>query len=391
MEPLFWALLGLIFYTYFGFALLAWMALKLKGKRTVPKVPVAELPTLTLVVACYNEADILEAKVTNTLALDYHHEKLSIFFVTDGSTDHSADILKQYDRVQHFHEDARRGKNYAVNRIVPFIQSEVIVFCDANTFLNREALMHIARHYADPTVGAVAGEKRVGQASDQAAAASGEGAYWKYESALKKIDSDLATVVGAAGELFSVRTHLYEAVPVDIIIEDFYLSMRIVEKGFWVVYEPDAYAQELGSASIEEEGKRKVRIAAGGLQAIVKLKSIWNIFRYGWATYLYVSHRVFRWTVTPVALFVLLIVNSILTHQFGLLSFYGFALIGQITFYAMALAGHFMQNSLGQVKFLLLPYYFTFMNVCVYLGFIKLLRGKQSAVWEKSKRQSTPS
>jgi cellulose synthase/poly-beta-1,6-N-acetylglucosamine synthase-like glycosyltransferase len=238
-------------------------------------------------------------------------------------------------------------------------------------------------------VGAVAGEKRVGHAYDSAAATSGEGAYWKYESALKKIDSDLATVVGAAGELFSVRTALYEAVPADIIIEDFYLSMRIVEKGFRVVYEPNAYAQELGSASIEEEGKRKVRIAAGGLQAIARLKHIWNIFRYGWATYLYISHRVFRWTVTPVALLMLLVVNAILFHEFGLHSFFGLALIAQITFYLLAFVGHFVQNSLGKIKVLLLPYYFTFMNVCVYLGFFKLLRGKQSAVWEKSKRQST--
>ena len=351
MESLFWGSLGLIFYTYIGFALIAGVALKLKGKRKVVETPSPELlPTMTMVVACYNEADILEAKVSNTLSLNYPKKKLSLLFVTDGSSDNSAEILSRYTKIKHFHEDARMGKNHAVNRIIPYIQSDVIVFCDANTSLNKEALINIARHYSDSTVGAVAGEKRVGQSSDETAAASGEGAYWRYESALKKIDSDLATVVGAAGELFSVRANLYEAVPKEIIIEDFYLSMRIVEKGFRVVYEPDAYARELGSASIQEEGKRKIRIAAGGLQAVARLKSIWNVFRYGWATYLYVSHRVFRWTITPLALLVLLIVSALLVAKYSWYSWYGLFLLGQIGFYVLALTGHFLQKKTRQGK-----------------------------------------
>jgi cellulose synthase/poly-beta-1,6-N-acetylglucosamine synthase-like glycosyltransferase len=231
--------------------------------------------------------------------------------------------------------------------------------------LNKNALINIARHYADASAGGVAGEKRVGSGMDTTAAASGEGAYWRYESALKKWDAELATVVGAAGELFSVRTTLYEAVPADIIIEDFYLSMRVVENGYRVVYEPEAYARELGSASIKEEGKRKIRIAAGGLQAITRLTTIWNIFRFGWATYVYASHRVFRWTVAPLALPVLFITNAALVIQDGFLSFYGLSLIAQLLFYALAAIGHFLQHSLGKFKALLLPYYFTFINVCV--------------------------
>jgi poly-beta-1,6-N-acetyl-D-glucosamine synthase len=388
MQLLFWLSIALLVYTYFGYAAIVWFVLKLRGKRT--KVYFTEeqnLPTLSLVIACYNEADILEAKVSNTLGLRYPKEKLTILFVTDGSTDGSAEVLKKYPSVRHLHEQARKGKNHAVNRIAPLVTSDILVFCDANTSLNECALLNIARHYADPKVGGVAGEKRVGSSTDTSAAASGEGAYWKYESALKQWDSELATVVGAAGELFSVRTSLYEPVPADIIIEDFYLSMRIVEKGYRVVYEPEAFARELGSASIQEEGKRKVRIAAGGLQAISKLASIWNIFNHGWATYLYASHRVFRWTVAPLALLLLLVSNIVLVNETGVFSFYGFILAGQVLFYIAAMLGHFLQHSLGKFKFLLLPYYFTFMNVCVYLGFSRIIRGNQSAVWEKAKRQ----
>jgi poly-beta-1,6-N-acetyl-D-glucosamine synthase len=387
LESLFFASLGLIFYTYVGYALVAWVALKIRGAKPVPEMPKQELlPSMTIIVACYNEADILESKIKNTLALSYPKEKLSIFFVTDGSTDNPGTTISRFPTIQHFHSGARRGKNHAVTRVMEFVKTDVVVFCDANTELNADALLNIARHYMDATVGAVAGEKRVGSVSTQNAAASGEGAYWKYESALKRIDSKLATVVGAAGELFSVRTNLFEAVPEDIIIEDFYLSMRIVEKGYRVVYEPDSYACELGSANIKEEGKRKIRIAAGGLQAIARLHAIWNIFRYGWATYLYASHRVFRWTVTPIALLVLLVVNTLLVSKYDWQSIYGLLFIAQVGFYALALLGHIIQRKLSSMKILLLPYYFTFMNVCVYLGFLRILGGKQSAVWEKAKR-----
>src|SRR5690606_11084976 len=139
-------------------------------------------------------------------------------------------------------------------------------------------LLEIGNHYADPNVGAVAGEKRVHSAAKADASAAGEGFYWKYESALKRWDSELHTVVGSAGELFSVRRALYEPVPLDTVLDDFMISMRIAERGYRVVYEPEAYATEMASENVEEELKRKIRIAAGGIQSIARLKRAANPF-----------------------------------------------------------------------------------------------------------------
>lgn len=386
LELYFWIGLGIIFYTYLGYGILLYIIVLLKRSFSSAKpqqYSFEELPGMTLIVACYNEADILDEKVKNTLDLQYPVEKLNLYFVTDGSNDNSVEVLKKYDRVVTFHDDKRAGKVAAVNRVMPHVKTPIVAYCDANTFLNPEALVHLARHYKDPKVGAVAGEKKIYQGDKEHAAGSGEGAYWKYESALKKLDSELHTVVGAAGELFSVRTELYEDVPVNIIIEDFFLSMRIVERDFRVVYEPDAYAMETSSASVKEEQKRKVRIAAGGIQSIVKLYGLLNVFKYGVVTFQYVSHRVLRWTLTPLLLPVVFVLNYLLLnlHPVYLVLF-----IGQVLFYSISLLGYLLQGKKIKFKMLFIPYYFTFMNWSVYRGFLRYIGGKQSAVWEKAKR-----
>ncbi len=386
LELYFWIGLGIIFYTYLGYGILLYIIVLLKRSFSSAKpqqYSFEELPGMTLIVACYNEADILDEKVKNTLDLQYPVEKLNLYFVTDGSNDNSVEVLKKYERVVTFHDDKRAGKVAAVNRVMPHVKTPIVAYCDANTFLNPEALVHLARHYKDPKVGAVAGEKKIYQGDKEHAAGSGEGAYWKYESALKKLDSELHTVVGAAGELFSVRTELYEDVPGNIIIEDFFLSMRIVERGFRVVYEPDAYAMETSSASVKEEQKRKVRIAAGGIQSIVKLYGLLNVFKYGVVTFQYVSHRVLRWTLTPLLLPVVFVLNYLLLnlHPVYLVLF-----IGQVLFYSISLLGYLLQGKKIKFKMLFIPYYFTFMNWSVYRGFLRYIGGKQSAVWEKAKR-----
>ena len=387
MEVLFWLGFGVILYTYIGYPVVLGALVRLrknKGQRDNFFVDEAELPEITLVVACFNEADILDQKIQNTLQLDYPTSKRNLFFVTDGSSDNSGEIIQKYPELKLFHENARKGKNAAVNRVMAFVKTPIVIFCDANTFLNKKALQLIARHYKDENVGAVAGEKRVMQSEQDNAASSGEGAYWKYESKLKKWDSELHTVVGAAGELFSIRTSLYEQVPAGVLIEDFRLSMNIAKKGFRVIYEPEAYAMETSSESMGEEHKRKVRISAGGLIEVWYFRDLLNIFKYGWLSFQYVSHRMLRWTFAPLGLLVLLITNIFLAADGNV--FYGSVFIAQLLFYFVAIAGYLLRNRKIRFKILFVPYYFLFMNLSVYQGLFRLLRGKQSAVWDKAKR-----
>jgi len=191
-------------------------------------------------------------------------------------------------------------------------------------------------------------------------------------------------VVGAAGELFSLRTELFEAVKKDTIIEDFYMTLRIAQKGYQVVYEPDAFAAEHSSASVKEELKRKIRIAAGGIQAIVRLASLLNIFRYGVLSFQYISHRVLRWTLAPLALPIILITNFILAM--GGSPIYQFILGCQIMFYLMAILGYILETKKIKLKAFFVPYYFCIMNYAVYRGFFRYLGDNQSVMWERSKR-----
>jgi len=279
MKWIFWISLFIIFYTYVGYGIVLYILVKIKRIFVKSALPGdgSFTPSLTLVVAAFNEESVIEEKIKNTLSLHYPEELFKIIFITDGSTDATASIIAKYPRIALLHKDVRAGKIAAVHRAMQFVETEIVVFTDANTFLNKEALLKIAKHYADPKVGAVSGEKRV-QIEDASDATAGEGFYWKYESKLKKWDYELYSVVGAAGELFSVRTKLYEAVEPDTLLDDFMISMKIAMKGYKIAYDPDAYAVEASSENLKEEYKRKVRIAAGGIQSTVRTSKLFNPF-----------------------------------------------------------------------------------------------------------------
>ena len=266
------------------------------------------------------------------------------------------------------------------------VTTPVVVFCDANTYLNKEAIRQIVRHYADPRTGGVAGEKQIFKKKEDSASGSGEGLYWKYESFLKKKDSEVYSVVGAAGELFSVRTALFESTREDIIIEDFYISLRIAMSGFRFIYEPHAVATETASVSVGEEWKRKVRISAGGFQAMLLLLPLLNFFEYGVLSFQYISHRVLRWTLAPLSLPLILLSNIVLAAN-GL-RYYQLILLAQLIFYAIAFAGWKYQDRKVGIKGFFVPYYFAVMNFSVYAGLRRYLKGNQSVMWEKAQRSS---
>lgn len=393
LQITFWLCLGLVFYTYLGYGLVLFVLLKIrnlfKKRQNVQESADKDLPHVTFVVAAYNEEDYIEEKIKNNLAFDYPKDKIHFLFVTDGSNDRTPKLIENFDYPEDvswklYHRPERAGKIAAVERIMEFIKSPITIYTDANTDVNPRAIRNIVRHYNDPTIGAVAGEKRIAMSDKDAANSAGEGFYWKYESTLKRWDAQLYSVVGAAGELFSIRTNLYTPVPADTIIEDFFLTLTISRKGYRVMYEPDAYAVETSSASIQEELKRKIRIAAGGLQAVYRLSPLLNIFKYGLLTFQYVSHRVLRWTLTPVALPILFIVNLLLALKGS--PFFLIMLGLQIVFYFAAFFGYLLEKQKIKFKAFFIPYYFCIMNYAVYRGFLRIVGGKQSVMWEKAKR-----
>ncbi|WP_333596371.1 glycosyltransferase family 2 protein [Schleiferia thermophila] len=385
METVFWLLLFIVFYAYVGYGMILFILLRIKrlfSKKTTPERNEVFEPTVTLVVPAYNEEDFILKKVENCLQLDYPKDKFEIIFITDGSTDRTKELLER--RVKVLHEDRRAGKAAAENRAMRFVKSDIVVFCDANTLLNKNAIRELVKHYKDPEVGAVSGEKRIMNQEAEGASAAGEGLYWKYESTLKKMDSEMRTVVGAAGELISFRTDLVEDLEEDTILDDFMQSMRIALKGYRVIYEPEAYAMETASADVKEELKRKVRICAGGWQSMSRLLPAFNVFRHPLLTFLYTSHRVLRWSIAAFVLPIIFILNIFLANRGG--GVYVFLLIAQIIFYVLALLGWYLQSKKMKVKLLFVPFYFTLMNYAVFAGFFRWLRGTQKATWERARR-----
>jgi poly-beta-1,6-N-acetyl-D-glucosamine synthase len=387
LKYVFYISLFIVFYNYAGYAIIIYV-LNLFKKKKKQWPPEDYFPSISFIVAAYNEEECIEKKIINSLQQNYPSDKIEFIFVTDGSTDASPDIIRSYPNIQLLHSAERKGKTSALNRAVQSAKNEVLIFSDANTVLNPDACKKISRHYYHASVGGVAGEKKVITLSDDNAnAANSEGFYWKYESYLKKLDSDFHTVVGAAGELFSVRKNLYEPVAPEVILDDFIISMKIAQKGYRIAYEPEAFAMELPSFSIEDEKKRKVRISAGGFQSIVILKEALYFWKHFKLTFLYISHRVLRWTLSPVCLILAFVSNGILAVYYNNTLYYVLFLM-QLAFYFAALASA-VYPSLGKKSGLFrLTYYFVFMNVSVCQGFLKFMQKGQSSAWEKARRSS---
>lgn len=380
----------IVFFNYIGYALLAGGINAISAAFRSPKIRTNVQPchdTVSFIVAAYNEQDCIRQKLENSLAQDYPADKIEFIFITDGSTDSTPDIIREYPAVQLLHSPNRGGKSPAMNRAVQSSKNNILIFSDANTMLNKDAVYNIVRHYANEKVGGVAGEKKV-LAPAAGKLVAQEGLYWKYESLLKKIDSAFYSVVGAAGELFSLRRSLYEPMSHDIILDDFVSSLKVAQKGYRIMYEPQACACELPSSSMREEEKRKVRIAAGGFQSIVLLWPLLCFWKYPRLSFLYISHRVLRWTLTPLSLILVYISALVLSFLSDMVIYKVFFMLQTLFYAAVLLYSIAPDKNSSRMKFLQAGYYFVFMNISVIKGFFRYLKGRQPAAWEKAQRSS---
>jgi biofilm PGA synthesis N-glycosyltransferase PgaC len=374
----------LVLYAYIGYPVLIGLAAYIgKWIRANNKHEQDHTPSVTLIIPAYNEASCIRKKIQNSLALTYPATKLQLVVVADGSLDDTVSIVSEFSQVTLLHEAERKGKAAAIHRAMQQVRSELVVFTDANAILNPEALSKIVPHFADPGVGAVAGEKRVAVSVPPATA--GEGWYWYYESILKKYESDFHSVMGAAGELFGMRTALYEPVAADTIVDDLVISLQVSLKAYRIRYEPAAFAVELASMSTREELERKTRIAAGGIQSLQ---------RYGFKLLIskpllafeYFSHRVLRWLLVPyllVLLFIFGIIGLFINETKGWMFWFFTA---QLLFYLVALLGGILDRKKQKAGWIYAPFYFCVLHYAMIAGLIRYYSGKQSVLWKKASR-----
>ena len=388
-QILFWISLLILIYTYLGYGLLVYILVQRKPGSTPGKLTDAELPTLTVLIPAFNEAEVIGGKIRNSLSLRYPREKFRVLVITDGSTDGTDQIVRAFPQVDLLYEAERLGKAAAINRAMQEITTDLVVLTDANTVLNEEALLELVQPFANPSVGAVSGEKQVVSSGSEELSSEGEGLYWKYESFLKQNDARLHSVVGAAGELLALRTNLFTPLEQDTVLDDFILSMRICEAGYRVAYKPDARAIETGSFNLAEEQKRKIRIAAGGFQALGRLSKSWQYRNNPLLFFQFLSHRVLRWVAAAPAL-ILLALSTVYLVVKGAGGVYELAGLVQLLFYGLAVIGWLGARTNTKWPIVYIPYYFVFMHWAILAGLIKYLTGGTNARWEKANRIRVP-
>jgi cellulose synthase/poly-beta-1,6-N-acetylglucosamine synthase-like glycosyltransferase len=413
---LFWSLLLLVLYTYVGYGALISVLLKLpfmkkkfflpyNARPVLPDNSFDELPVVSLVIpACGESAETIRRKLLNIARLDYPRDKFEVFFAFAHTNEAYGNdgLLKYYDMVlcpgSIGLEDAdlskifitkdiiRSGKLAQTRRTLSRAKGSILVFSDANTSFNTDALKNLVAPFANAAVGVVAGEKRV-LSSNTSTSGEGEGLYWRYESLLKRWDAELYSAMGAAGEIFAVRKFLWDNISIEnALIEDFVISMKIAALGYRIAYAPDAKAEELPTERLEDEFIRRRRISAGGLQAIALLVQLLNIFRYRVLSFQYISHRLLRWAVTPFV-FPILFVSNFLIFQSSGRYFYEILFIAQVIFYLCAITGWWFELRRKKFAPFYFPYVFCMMNLAVYAGLGELLLGKQSVLWQRVRRQ----
>ncbi|MDJ0941245.1 MAG: glycosyltransferase family 2 protein [Woeseiaceae bacterium] len=373
----FWIAAGLVVYTYLGYALLLWL---LPGWRRADVSAGETVPTVTMVIAAYNEERFIHDKVKNALAVRYPEGRYNVVVVSDGSADATNDIVREFDdeRLTFIALDERGGKANALNNALRVVDTDLVVFTDANVFLDPDAIEALAAVFADPATGAVTG--RVELESIEENEPLGEGAYMRYERLLQSLESDYWSVAGVDGALFAARRSLVDELPPDTVLDDFTLGVNVALAGFRVRYEPRASAVEQVPAEVAQEFRRKTRIAAGSFQMLSRLPR--PAFRAAPARFrfAFLSHKLLRWYV-PFLLVVILLSNLVLLPQ----PVYALTLAGQLGIYGAALLAHLVPG-LRQSGVFYVPYYFTAMNLALMVGWFRHRRNQQSVTWSRVDR-----
>jgi cellulose synthase/poly-beta-1,6-N-acetylglucosamine synthase-like glycosyltransferase len=386
MQTFFWIMVAVIVYTYLGYGLLLlclrWLY-QLFSRKTNNNGPAADWPELTIVIAAYNEATVIQQKLDNCFALRYPAGKKHIICVTDGSTDGTDRLVALYPEVQLLHQPERRGKAAAINRAMLQVQTGLVVFTDANTLLNETALEALAAGFRDERIGAVAGEKQV-LPLRSAPAASVESIYWQYESLLKKEDARLHSVMGAAGELYAIRTRLFTALPEDTICDDLRITMHIVRLGYRIGYTPLAISREYASGTVVGEYQRKLRIGVGNIQSLAWLPFMGSLI----FTWQLLSRKLLRWLVVPYLLMPAWLLNGWLLSQPGSSNgcLLGIFLL-QTGWYLWALLGWCCRGIRSLPGIFFLPFYFCLANLAMIHALLRYWGKSQSVNWTKIPRE----
>jgi cellulose synthase/poly-beta-1,6-N-acetylglucosamine synthase-like glycosyltransferase len=380
MAILFWTLTALVVYVYVGYPLLLALLGRIRS-RPVARAP-AE-PAVTLIISAFNEEDVIADKLRNSLSLDYPRERLQIMVISDASDDGTDAIVSSFagEGVELLRMTDRGGKTLGLNSGVNKARGEIIVFSDANAMYARDVVRQLAANFADASVGAVVGESTY--STPQSESERSEGLYWRYETAIKLLESRIGSVVGGDGAIYAIRRALYTPMRADAL-SDFVNPLQIVRAGHRCVYEPNARSSESAAEDFHREFRRKVRIVNRAWRALMSMPGLLNPFRHGFFAVEIFSHKLLRWLMP--ALLLGIFVSSLLLLASG--PIYVVAFLGQVAFYALALLGHSLRARSSMPALVSIPYYFTLVNVASALGILDAFRGRNYVTWSTARAPS---
>lgn len=376
IQDMFWFFVLLILYVYFGYPLLLLILSKFRPASPVQKADIT--PTVSLIIAAYNEEKIIAQKIENSLALDYPREKLEIIVASDGSTDETNRIVRDYsDRgIRLVCHNQNRGKSSIQNRTMGTANGEIVVFSDAPTMCRVDALKELVANFADDKIGCV-GRQGACPFRKETAVAEGIDLYSRYDTFLKKKESDLGCLCMVSGWLFGFRRELYQPLP-DDVGDDFVLPMVIREQGYRVVLEPKAIAQDVPAVDMRGRFKQHVRIITKDLRGLFYKRALLNPFRFGLVSIGLLSHKLLRWLV-PLFLIGIFIANSFLLNHW----FYRVTLAFQVSFYFTAAVGAILQaRGVKPMMILCVPLYFCLANSAALWGVFNFIAGRRMGRWQ---------
>jgi cellulose synthase/poly-beta-1,6-N-acetylglucosamine synthase-like glycosyltransferase len=375
----FWLTVAVIFYTYVGYSLTI-LLLAQFVRRSIQRAIIQ--PRVTYLITAYNEEKNIGAKLEQVLSLDYPRDRLEIIVASDGSTDGTDDNVRRFavHGVKLVRVEGRVGKTDTQNCAVHEATGEIIIFSDATTFYEPSAIRNIVRNYADPGVGAVSGRYEY-RNSTGAAIGVGSILFWKYENLIKRLQTSIKTITGCCGCIYSVRRELYEPLPADII-SDLVEPLKIIEKGYRVVFEPEAVAFEETTEKTAEEFGMRVRVVTRGMRGLWHMKKLLNPFRFGFVAFQLFSHKILRWLI-PIFLFILLVSNFLLL---GSARLYNIAFTLQLVFYGAALLGLLVERKHVIYNVLAVPLYFATVNAAALVAMYRIWKGYKAVTWETLRR-----
>ncbi len=382
MELLFWTaavLFGLNYFVYPGAVVL--VAKLRQDPHEGLEVPESYLPTVSLIVAAYNEQDVIAAKIENSIDLDYPRDRFEIIVVSDGSDDGTQAIALAFAEqgVVALHDARRGGKSAAINRAAARARGDILLLSDANNDYGADAVRFMVRHFFDPVVGAVTGAKHV-YADRERESSRGDSAYWRYESAIKHAESRLGSITGGDGEIFAVRKSLFEPIDPGLINDDAAITFSLVKRGYRVLYEPAARSFEKASRDLRDDYQVKARMAAGGFQILAREWRFLLPPRHRFAL-CFLLHKALRW-FAPIFLLAMLMASLVLAAE----ALYLMLFLLQIAFYAVSGLGWILRKRVELPLPVYLPMYFTAMNLAMLTGFVRYLSGGQRVQWKKAER-----